>query len=91
MEVIEKNDWRLRGQENYLKGRRLIKMPYFRWSETWDHEHCEFCWDKFSDYEGDLHEGNVTVDDKYNWICPECFADFKEMFQWEPADAEETK
>lgn len=39
---------------------------------------------------GDLHKGCVTADDKRTWICPECFEDFKEMFHWEFADAEET-
>lgn len=87
--MIEKNDWRLMGQEKYLKGRKIMKIPYFRWSKTWDHEHCAFCWDRFSEYDGDLHEGYVTADDKYTWICPECFEDFKEMFQWELVDAEE--
>ena len=89
--MIENNDWRLKNQEKHLKGRKLMKIPYFRWSKTWDHEHCAFCWDRFSDYEGDLHEGYVTADDKRTWICPECFEDFKEMFQWELVDAEETK
>ena len=87
--MVEKDDWRLlRGQEEWLKGRRLMKIPYFRWSETWDHEHCEFCFAKFSAADGDLHEGYVTADDKRSWICPECFEDFKEMFQWELVDAE---
>ena len=66
--MIEKNDWRLKNQEKYLNGRKIMKIPYFRWSKTWDHEHCAFCWDKFSEYEGDLHEGYVTADDKRTWI-----------------------
>ena len=89
--MIEKNDWRLQGQESYLAGVKLVKIPFFRWSETWDHEHCDFCGAKFSDYEGDLHEGYVTADNKRTWICSECFEDFREMFQWELVDAEETK
>ena len=81
--MVEKDDWRLgRGQEKFLKGRKLVKISYFRFSETWDHEHCEFCWAKFSECEGDLHEGYVTADDRESWICAECFDDFKEMFQW---------
>ena len=79
--MIEKDDWRLQGQEKYLTGKKLMKAPYFRWSKTWDHDHCDFCWATFSEYEDDLHEGYVT-EDRHIWICPECFDDFKEMFQW---------
>jgi len=42
-------DWRLRGQEEYLDGARLIKKPYRAVSETSEHQHCEFCWAKFMD------------------------------------------
>jgi len=87
--MLEKNDWRLQGQEKYLTNRKLMRIPYFRWSKTWDHDHCDFCFATFSEYDGDLHEGYVTADNKRTWICPECFEDFKEMFQWELADAEE--
>lgn len=79
--MVEINDWRLQGQEKYLAGKKLMKVPYFRWSKTWDHDHCDFCWATFSEYENDLHEGYVT-EDKHTWICPECYKDFKEMFDW---------
>lgn len=45
--MVDKNDWRLNGQEEYLFGETL----YFR---KWDmsninsHEHCIFCWEKIS-------------------------------------------
>ena len=79
--MIEKNDWRLQGQEKYLTNRKLMRIPYFRWSKTWDHDHCEFCWDKFSDQPDTLHEGYTTEDNCY-WICQTCYDDFKEMFKW---------
>ena len=60
--MIEKNDWRLQGQEKYLTNRKLMRIPYFRWSKTWDHDHCDFCFATFSEYDGDLHEGYVTAD-----------------------------
>lgn len=85
--MIDKNDWRLQGQEKYLAGKKLMKVPYFRWSKTWDHDHCDFCWATFSEYKNDLHEGYVT-EDKHTWICPECCADFKEMFEWELIESE---
>ena len=83
--MIEKNDWRLQGQEKYLTNRKLMRIPYFRWSKTWDHDHCEFCWEKFSDYPDTLHEG-YTTEDNYYWICPTCYNDFKEMFKWKEND-----
>jgi hypothetical protein len=43
------SDWRLTGQETYLKGAALVRKPYRAYSETWEHDHCEFCWAKFMD------------------------------------------
>lgn len=75
----DKNDWRLLNQEDYLMNAKLIKSEYMKPSEKWDHDHCAFCWDKFSESDGDLHEGYCTTDKKY-WICTECFEDFKKKF-----------
>lgn len=85
--MIEKDDWRLVDQTRYLMHIPLKKAVYRRPSPNWDHDHCEFCWDTFSEYDGDLHEGYCTIDETY-WICPECFADFKEMFHWTLAEKE---
>lgn len=81
--MIDKNDWRLQGQEKYLKGVSLALKKYSKYREDWDHDHCEFCHEKFME-EGNpdcLHEGYVTSDN-YRWICKQCFEDFNEMFQW---------
>jgi hypothetical protein len=79
----EGDDWRLQGQEKYLKGVTLFWKKYTRYSERWDHDHCEFCWAKFiEEYSTDgLHEGYAT-EDSYRWICEECFEDFKDLFDW---------
>jgi hypothetical protein len=55
---------------------------------NWDHDHYDFCWENFSlkEYENSIHEGYATVDD-YNWICPTCFEDFKDMFNRKVIDA----
>jgi len=81
--MAEKNDWRLTGQENYLKGVTLYWKKYRRYSNTWDHDHCDFCWVEFclEGCEDSLIEGYATEDDYY-WICETCFKDFKDMFQW---------
>ncbi len=85
-EMIEKNDWRLQGQERYLIGEKFIFKKYQMKSEKWDHDHCEFCWKKFMETDDSndeiINEGYSTVDN-YRWICKECFNDFKEMFKLE--------
>lgn len=30
--MIEKNDWRLQGQEKYLTAKKLMRVPYTPWS-----------------------------------------------------------
>jgi len=76
------DDWRLRGQEKYLSGVSLFRRKYRRYSETWDHDHCAFCWATFSEMDEDLHEG-YTTDDEYHWICAPCYEDFREQFHWQ--------
>lgn len=70
------------GAGNISVWKKLMNIPYFPWSETWEHNHCEFCWATFSEFDGDLHKG-YTTEDKRTWICPECYKDFKEIFEWE--------
>lgn len=79
--MIDKNDWRLTGQEDYLHGKILYYRKWKASSDKWDHDHCEFCWEKFSSFDGTLHEG-YTTEDNYYWICSDCFRDFKTMFEW---------
>lgn len=74
-------DWRLQGQERFLKGVALQFRPYEQWREGWDHDHCEFCGAKFSLSQNDIRAGYTTAD-MYHWICESCFADFKDMFEW---------
>lgn len=81
---VSDDDWRLTKQEKILHGVRLFWTKYTQRSETWDHDHCEFCGAKFMvAHEPDvLHEGYST-EDRYHWICENCYEDFKERFQWE--------
>lgn len=73
-------DWRNRGQESFLQNATLHSANYTAPSETWTHDHCEFCWATFSDE--DLSKGYTTAD-RYHWICPECFHDLKDIFSWQ--------
>ena len=74
------SDWRLDGQEEYLSKKKLVKI-HFRAYEDYDHDHCAFCWDKFSELDEDLHIGYSTLDGKYI-ICETCYNDFKDLFEW---------
>ena len=76
------NDWRLQGQEEILSNKNLTYKKYCKISESNDHEHCAFCWKKFSEYEGEMHYGYTTLDNKY-WICENCYNDFCSSFNWQ--------
>ena len=91
--TTDPDDWRLNGQDEYLTGVILHYKPYRKLSETWNHEHCEFCWAKFMEAGdnvlGTLHSGYATEGD-WQWICAECFADFKEKFAWKVIETMES-
>jgi len=75
------DDRRRQGQERYVLGRQWASRSFRPYHEGWDHDHCEFCGEKFSQVEGDLHQGFVTLDN-YHWVCERCFADFREEMKW---------
>lgn len=77
--MLENNDPRLFNGQDYLKNAVLEKKQYVKKSENWDHEHCVFCFDKFSENCEDLHIGYCTSDENI-WICEKCFNDFKDLF-----------
>ncbi len=74
------DDWRLLNQEEYLFGVTLTH-EIWRAKGRNDHDHCAFCWAKFADFDGCLHEGWCT-EDRYHWICDICYQDFRERFKW---------
>ena len=86
--MVNDDDWRLMGQENYLKGVKLSFQTYRRRRPDWDHDHCEFCSAKFmeDDLPDALREG-YTTDNQYHWVCPTCFEDFKDRFEWALVEA----
>ena len=79
--MINDNDWRLTNQMNYLNEAELHYAPYKPYREGWEHDHCTFCSETFSESEEDLQFGYSTLDN-YHWICENCFNDFKEQFNW---------
>lgn len=78
-------DWRLNGQERYLYGAKIKRINFLKKTMESDHEHCEFCFEKISNYFNTTHEAYCT-EDEYYWICDNCYNDFKTMFDWKLMD-----
>ena len=74
-----KNDWRITNQMNYLLQKKLIRGKFSPYNEKWNHEHCSFCTEKIDENTAFAY----STEDKYHWICEDCFNDFKELFEWE--------
>jgi len=83
---IEPNDWRLFGQEKYLKNQVLSYKKYSDRRTATDHDHCQFCGAKFSDTIDDALKAGYTTSNDYWWICAQCFEDFKKIFGWKVVD-----
>ena len=84
--MIVKDDWRLRGQDEYMQGMKFIYKKFAVGGDSNEHEHCEFCWHKFMEHPEGIEDcsssGYCSLDGKY-WVCEECFEDFRESFSWE--------
>lgn len=72
------SDWRLFNQDKFLQGKRLFRN-HFVPTEQNDHEHCCFCCEKIDQ---ENPEAYCTTDIN-DWICLQCYEDFKEQFQWQ--------
>jgi SRSO17 transposase len=80
------SDWRI-DLARHTKSAALYFRKYARYSEQWDHDHCEACTATFieSGPAGTLTEGYATADN-YRWICSDCFRDLKDEMGWTLAD-----
>lgn len=79
-------DWRLTGDFDGIKN-KIFKKRYFHTKSDNDHEHCCFCWKKITDLEtSEEHDtlGYVTLNENCHeeWVCEECFEDFKTIFNF---------
>lgn len=94
--MITKDDWRYINGE-HLKGKTFAFKEYIPLNIDNDHDHCEFCWDKFSRTIDDaLKEGYQTIliesdfkiktPKKDAWVCKECFNDFKALLNLKTYD-----
>lgn len=73
------SDWRLRNQKEFLDHKKLFKTHYYQPRTDWEHDHCSFCWEKFTSFD----QIGYCTEDYYWWICEECFNDFRRTFSWE--------
>ncbi|HKJ34936.1 MAG TPA: hypothetical protein VKA36_00065 [Solirubrobacterales bacterium] len=62
--TVSSDDWRRMGQEKFLpSGTTWVHKRYRAESETWEHEHCEFCAAKFMDPDySDQHRQAIAND-----------------------------
>lgn len=60
---VDSTDWRLNRLKTF-HGKAFRFVEYRALSPEWNHDHCEGCWAKFSDYDGPeiLHEGYVYAE-----------------------------
>ena len=88
---MNERDWRWKHLETqpYLRDVKFKRAVYTEYRVGWDHDHCVGCWAKFAEQDGPeiLHEGYTTTDEypkgaKYEWVCPDCFSDFKTDMNW---------
>ncbi len=79
---MKSKDWREQGQEKYLSHVEFWKTKYVSYKDILEHDHCEFCWQKFCELtlDKDCHKIGYATKDKKRWICEECFVDFKETY-----------
>ena len=77
--MIEKDDWKLRGQEEYLQNIKFQVKTFIASTENGLHTHCEFCWHKFMENPDGIKDcsqtGYCSVDGKY-WVCIDCAEDY---------------
>ena len=75
-------DWRLSFQSEHLRSETFVQKTWTQTRPDWDHDHCAFCWAKMGpeSMPDVLHQGFSTADE-YDWVCPKCFADFKDELQ----------
>lgn len=90
--MVDEHDWRLRGQEEYMRKMEFEYKKFLPRKGQDAHTHCEFCWHKFMEncdgvFDCSTH-GFCSADGQY-WVCEECFHDFRELLSWRIVDDDE--
>ena len=91
--VVKDDDWRidLLNTCKHLKGVGLRFKAWRAPRPGWDHDHCSVCTAKIRDKadlaQGEYPDGYATCADfkrgaDHDWVCVECFHDFKDRMGW---------
>lgn len=78
---------------DYLRDAEWRWEQYRRPTSSWDHEHCLICFRRIAETDyGDpealqwayTHRYSQEPDGSggYEWLCPDCFAQFREVMRW---------
>ena len=94
-------DWRPQIRDHCLYGAALTLKIYCDLSEgawiypnrietlsdSFNHEHCNFCWQRISDtsWPDGIQEA-YTDQDQDSWVCPRCYDLLKDIFKWKIAE-----
>ena len=86
--IIQSDDWRLTGQEDYLLFEKLYKLIPSEYMKSlknpeFFHEHCEFCMVSIDEHP---NEECYCTTNKYRWLCKQCFLDFNNYFKFKVID-----
>ncbi|MCU1284202.1 MAG: hypothetical protein JWO13_552 [Acidobacteriales bacterium] len=74
------NAWHLENLE-HTRGEALRFKKYLSHDASSNHDHCQGCWKTIIESgENAFSEGYTTSSGQ--WICPECFANFKNQMNW---------
>ena len=66
-------------EKTYLHNKMLRIQDYTE--ALPDHDHCELCWARFSEYPEDHHRGYFEAQSN-SWICNDCFQGLATLFGW---------
>lgn len=72
-------------QENIASydGIVLIRQKYTRYSDSWDHDHCEICGNKLMEVASeDAEDEGYSTEDRYNWFCLACVKKYDKFAKW---------
>lgn len=82
--MIEKDDWRLRDDVEYLKNKGINSTDGEEITQYAKHlKKCIFCWEEVQDTP---HQWWFIPEDLSCCICEECYNDFWELFNWKELD-----
>ena len=82
------DDWRRQGQKKYLKGINLSWKNIRNTDKTGNLIIVNFVVLNSWKVRGpDILTEGYASDDKYRWICKQCFADFRGEYEWKVDNA----